>query len=181
LAREAIEAGHKIIPIPGPSAALAGLVASGLPTDRFFFAGFLPAREAARRAEIEALADIDATLVFFESANRTPETLRDLAATFGARQAAVARELTKMFEQTVRGQLDELAARYAREGPPKGEVVIVLGPPLPKPELSDDELDAYLGPRLAGGVKEAASAAARDLGVPRKRAYARALALGQRR
>ncbi|MGD9981674.1 MAG: 16S rRNA (cytidine(1402)-2'-O)-methyltransferase [Hyphomonadaceae bacterium] len=177
LARAAIEAGYRVYPIPGASALLAGLVVSGLPTDRFAFAGFLPTKQAARRAALAEFADSDTTLIFYETGPRLADSLADMADVFGPRPAAVARELTKMFEETRRGPLPELAAHYGEAGAPKGEIVVVVGPPLPRGEVSDDELDAFLGSVLARGVKEAASEAARELGVPRRRAYARALAL----
>lgn len=178
LARAAIEAGHRVFPIPGASAALAGLVVSGMPSDRFMFAGFLPSKQMARRAALAELAEIDATLIFYESGPRLAESLADMAGTFGARQAAVARELTKMFEETRRAPLDELAAHYDKAGAPKGEIVIVVSPPLEAPEASDENLDAFLRQALArGSVKEAAQEAAKTLGVSRKRAYARALEL----
>ncbi len=114
---------------PGPSAVLAALVVAGLPTDRFFFEGFLPAKSGARRARIAELAAIPGTLVFFESPRRLAETLGDLAAVLGPREAAVARELTKHFESVRRGGLAALAADYEREGPPKGEIVLLVAPP----------------------------------------------------
>jgi 16S rRNA (cytidine1402-2'-O)-methyltransferase len=180
LARAALEAGHRVFPIPGPSALLAGLVASGLPSDRFLFAGFLPPKQAARRAALAKLAEIDATLVLFETGPRLPDALADMADVLGARPATVARELTKLFEETRRGALDELAAHYAHAGAPKGEIVVVIGPPVQGEEVSDEALDAFLAGVIEHGVKEAASRAAEALGVPRKRAYARALALKAR-
>jgi 16S rRNA (cytidine1402-2'-O)-methyltransferase len=177
LARAAIEAGHRVVPIPGASALLAGVVASGLPSDRFLFAGFLPVRQAARRAALTELADVDASLIFFETGPRLADALADMADALGPRPAAVARELTKMFEETRRDRLDLLAVHYADVGPPKGEIVVVVGPPPPKEEVSDETLDAFLVGVLQRGVKEAAGEAARELGVPRRRAYARALAL----
>jgi 16S rRNA (cytidine1402-2'-O)-methyltransferase len=180
LARAVIEAGYRVFPIPGPSALLAGLVVSGLPTDRFMFAGFLPSKPTARRAALAELAEIDATLIFYESGPRLIESLADMAETLGARPAAVARELTKLFEETRRGSLEELAQHYAEAGAPKGEIVIVVGPPARAEEASDEALDAFLEGVLERGVKEAASEASRALGVPRKRAYARALALKDR-
>jgi 16S rRNA (cytidine1402-2'-O)-methyltransferase len=178
LARAAIEAGHRVFPIPGASAPLAALVASGLPSDRFLFAGFAPAKDAARRAAFEALAEIDATLIFFETGPRLAESLAAMAPVFGSRSAAVMRELTKLYEEARRGALDELAAHYAQAGAPKGEIVVVIGPPLAAPEVDDAALDAFLHAALAdGSVKEAAAQAHAALAVPRKRAYARALAL----
>jgi len=180
LARAAIEAGHRIYPIPGASALLAGLVVSGLPSDRFLFAGFLPNKQNARRETLSELADVDATLIFYESGPRLAESLADMSGALGPRPAVVARELTKLFEETRRDTLDALAAHYAQAGGPKGEIVVLVGPPLPKGEVSDEALDAFLIKALPRGVKEAASEAARDLGVPRKRAYARALELKDR-
>jgi 16S rRNA (cytidine1402-2'-O)-methyltransferase len=176
LVRAAIEAGFKVVPIPGACAALAALVASGMATDRFMFLGFLPPKQAGRRAALEEAADIEATLVIYESGPRLADSLADMAGILGDRPAAVARELTKLFEETRRGTLAELAAHYLAAGPPKGEIVVVIGPPLPS-EVSDDALDAFLSRHLSSGVKAAASEAARALGVSRKRAYARALSL----
>jgi 16S rRNA (cytidine1402-2'-O)-methyltransferase len=180
LARAAIEAGHRVFPIPGASALLAGLVVSGLPSDRFLFAGFLPPKQAARRTALAELADVEASLIFYETGPRLAESLADMAEVLGARPAAVARELTKMFEETRRAPLDELAAHYAEAGAPKGEIVVVVGPPPERGEVSEEALDVFLMRALSRGVKEAASEAARDLGVPRKRAYARALELKDR-
>jgi len=180
LARAVIEAGHRVFPIPGASALLAGLVVSGLPSDRFLFAGFLPAKQGQRRSALSELSDTDATLIFYESGPRLAESLADMADVLGERPATVARELTKLFEEARRANLAELAAHYAEAGAPKGEIVVIVGPPLPKAEVSDDVLDAFLLAALPRGVKDAAAEAARDLGVPRKRAYARALALKDR-
>ena len=180
LARAVIEAGYRVFPIPGASALLAGLVISGLPTDRFLFAGFLPSKQGARRAAIGEVADADATLIFYETGPRLADSLADMADVLGSRPAAVTRELTKMFEEARRAPLTELAAHYAEAGAPKGEIVVVIGPPETKGEVSDEALDAFLLRALARGVKEAASEAARDLGVPRKRAYQRALELKDR-
>ncbi|WP_395647195.1 16S rRNA (cytidine(1402)-2'-O)-methyltransferase [Terricaulis sp.] len=178
LARAVIEAGHRVFPIPGASAALAGLVASGLPSDRFLFAGFLPSKQSARRAALAELAEIDATLILYETGPRLAESLADMSAALGARDAVVARELTKLFEETRRGTLATLAAHYDSAGAPKGEIVILIGPPPEAPAASDEDLDAFLTAALTrGGVKEAAQEAAKTLGVSRKRAYARALEL----
>jgi 16S rRNA (cytidine1402-2'-O)-methyltransferase len=176
LVREVIAAGHRVFPIPGASAALAGLVVSGLPSDRFLFAGFLPAKANARRETLEELKAIDATLIFYESGPRLADSLSDMAAVLGAREAVVARELTKLFEEARRGTLENLAAHYVEAGPPKGEIVVLIGPPAAAPEASDEALDAYLADALARmSVKEAAQAAAAELRVSRNRAYARAL------
>ncbi|NNG03861.1 MAG: 16S rRNA (cytidine(1402)-2'-O)-methyltransferase, partial [Inquilinus sp.] len=145
LVRAAHEQGLPVTCLPGANAPLTALVLSGLPSDRFLFAGFPPPRKTARRnfyAEFEA---VPATLVFFESAKRLPASLADLAAVFGDREAAVTRELTKKFEQVRRGRLPELAAAYAASGPPRGEVVVVVGPPVFRPEEVDpDRVDALL-------------------------------------
>lgn len=180
LARAAIEAGHRVFPIPGASALLAGLIVSGLPSDRFLFAGFLPPKQSARREALAELADVEASLIFYETGPRLADSLADMAQTLGARPAAVARELTKLFEETRRGPLDALAAHYAEAGAPKGEIVVIVGSPLPRGEVSDEALDAFLIAALPRGVKDAAAEAARELGVPRKRAYARALNLKDR-
>jgi 16S rRNA (cytidine1402-2'-O)-methyltransferase len=178
LVRAAIEAGHRVFPIPGASALLAGLVASGQPSDRFLFAGFLPSKQSARRTALAELSDVDATLVFFETGPRVAESLSDMASVLGPRPAAVARELTKMFEETRRDTLDALAEHYLNAGAPKGEIAVIVGPPSPAAETSDEALDAYLADALRiAGVKEAATAAAAALNVSRRRAYERALRL----
>ena len=177
LARAAAEQGARIIPAPGPSALLAGLVGAGLPTDRFLFAGFPPSRSAARAEFFSELADIRATLAFYETGPRLAESLAAMAEAFGPRQAAIARELTKLYEEFRRAPLGELAAHYAEAGPPRGEIVVLVGPPGAS-ETSDAALDAFLSEALSDqSVKHAAAAAAEVLGVARKRAYTRALAL----
>ena len=183
LAAEAAAAGIALMSVPGPSAALAALVSSGLPTDRFFFEGFLPPKGAARRERVNALAGIPATLLFYEAPSRLAAALDDLSAELGPRPAAVARELTKLYEETRRGTLAELAAHYAAEGPPKGEIVIVVGPPQAAPRLDADALDAEIVDALGAlSVKDAAAAVAARIGLPRRQVYARALLLaGARR
>lgn len=180
LVEAVVAAGHKVVPIPGASALLAGLVTSALPSDAFLFAGFLPARTEARRQRIEELAPVPATLIFYESPHRLAESLADLAAVLGSdRPAAIARELTKAFEETVRDSLGALALRYA-EKPPRGEIVIVVGPPGVVIASDDDierMLEAALG-RLPPG--KAAAEVARLLGADRKALYERALALKAR-
>lgn len=173
---EAATAGYSIIPIPGPSALLAGLVAAGLPTDAFFFAGFLPPKEIARRKRLAALATVPGTLAFFESPNRLGASLADMAATLGDRPAAVARELTKAFETVRRGSLASLAAEFAGI-PPKGEIVVLVGPPIeaaPAPEAVDALLERLL---QTGTVRSAADEAAAATGLPRRDLYRRALEL----
>jgi len=183
LAAEAVAAGIALTSAPGPSAALAALTSAALPTDRFFFEGFLPPKGAARRERINALAGIPATLLFYEAPSRLAAALEDLAAELGPRPAAVARELTKLYEETRRGTLPELAAHYAVEGPPKGEIVVVVGPPQAAPRLDEDALDAEIVDALGAlSVKDAAAAVAARIGLPRRKVYARALLLaGARR
>ena len=181
LVAAARDAGVAVTAVPGASAPLAALCVSGLPTDRFLFAGFLPARRAARRRGLEALATVDATLLMFESARRLAGSLADMADVLGPREAAVARELTKRFEEVRRGPLGELAAHYADAGPPKGEVVVVVGPPGPR-EFDDETVDARLREALAeNSVRDAAASVSAMTGLPRRGLYARALALSDRR
>lgn len=176
LVSEAQAVGVDIVAVPGPSAALAALVASGMATDRFLFAGFLPNRGPARRRALAALSEIDATLVFFESARRLPGSLKDMDAVLGAREAVVARELTKIYEELRRASLPDLVAHYAAAGPPKGEVVVVVGPP----EGSDStgDIDAPLRAALATmSLKDAVAAVSGVSGRARREVYARALEL----
>src|SRR5580698_3082235 len=183
LVTEALAAGIAVTSVPGPSAVLAALVVAGLPTDRFFFEGFLPPKSAARRARINELAFVPATLVFFESPRRLVEMLTDLAAELGDRPAAVARELTKLYETVRRGALAELAAHYGGEEPPRGEIVVLVGPPDAAAPVAEDELDRLLHRALESlSVKDAAAAVSAQTGAPRRQVYARALTLaGSRR
>lgn len=177
LVRAVIEEGLPVTVVPGPSAPLAALVLSGLPPDRFLFAGFLPTKRGARRAELGSLATVPSSLVFFEAPHRLPESLSDMAEVLGDRPAAVARELTKMFEEVRRGSLASLAAHYASAGPPKGEVVVVVGPPSAEP-LGEADLDERLRAALARmSLRDAANAVAEASGRPRREVYARALEL----
>jgi len=182
LVRAAIGEGLAVTTLPGASAALAGLVLSGLPSDRFFFAGFLPAKDAARRHALTELASVPATLVFFESAPRLAAALADMASALGDRPAAVARELTKLYEEVRRGSLGELAAHYAEKGAPRGEVVVVVARPHPQAAApSDEALDGALKEALAAmSLKDASAAVAAATGLPRRAVYARALALAGR-
>ncbi len=184
LVRAAIEAGVAITAVPGPNAALAALTLSGLPPHPFLFGGFLPPREAARRAEVARLAAAEraglrATLVFFEAPHRLGAMLAGLAEGFGPRPAAVARELTKLFEEVRRGTLVELAAHYAAHAA-RGEVVVVVGPAPEEAAPAEGELDARLRAALAGGasLRDAAAMVAAATGLPRREVYNRALALG---
>ena len=177
LVAAALAAGHRVYPVPGASAALAALVAAGLPSDRFFFEGFLPPKSGQRRSRIAELAAIPATLIFYETGPRLAASLADLAAELGPRAAAICRELTKLFEETRRGSLPELAAHYAGAAAPKGEIVIVVGPPVQAPaEIGD--LDARLKVALArASVRDAVAEVSAETGLKRKEVYARALAL----
>ena len=184
LVQAAIAEGQPVTPIPGPSAVLSALVVSGLPTDRFFFEGFLPAKSGARRGRLAELAGIPGTLMLFESPHRLPEMLADAAAVLGDRPAVVARELTKMFETVRRGTLASLAATFAEEGPPKGEIVVLVGQATgpARPEELDASLDQKLGEALARhSIKDAAALVADETGRPKREVYARALVLAKDR
>jgi len=181
LVREMREAGLPVTHLPGASAVLTALVLSGLPSDRFLFAGFLPNRPGPRRRELEALKPVPASLVFYESAQRLAEMLADAAAVLGGREAAVARELTKLYEEVRRGPLPDLAAHYAAAGPPKGEIVVVIAPPLAAEAATDAaDLDRLLTDALATlSVRDAAAHVATITGQPKKAVYARALELSK--
>src|SRR3712207_3815887 len=166
LVQAAITEGLSVVPIPGPSAVTTALVVSGLPTDRFFFEGFLPPKSAARRTRLAAIAGIPGTLVLFEAPHRLPEMLNDAAAVLGDRPSVVAGELTKMFETVRRGPLGDLAAQFAGEGPPKGEIVVMIGEATEA--MSAEEADAVLDDRLEAAlknhsIKDAAALVAADL------------------
>ncbi len=176
LAREAIAAGLPVFPIPGASALLAGLTVAGLPTDRFLFAGFPPPKSAARRAFLEELAGLRATLVFFEGGSRVAASLADMAEVFGSREAAVARELTKLYETVTRGTLAELAAD-PRMVSPKGEFVILVGPGREEIATAADADNALKDALTRLRPAEAASEVARALGLPRRDLYRRAMEL----
>ena len=173
-----IEAGIAVHPLPGPSSVLAALAVAGLPTDRFLFAGFPPPRQAGRRKAFAELAAVPATLVFLESPRRLAESLADMAAVFGDRPAAVARELTKLYEETRHGRLAALAAHYAETGAPKGEVTLVVGPPGVAPPVEADDLDAKLRAALAEMTpSDAVRHVAAETGLRRREVYARAMVL----
>lgn len=179
LVAELVAEGLPVTGIPGPSAVLAALVLAGLPTDRFFFEGFLPPKSAARRTRLTELATIPGTLVFFESPRRLAEMLADAAAVFGTRTGAVARELTKFHETVRRGTLPELAAHYEEAEEARGEIVVIIGPPgadelLPTGDVIDERLRAAL---VGLSLKEAVAQVAAETGQPRRKVYARALEL----
>lgn len=177
LVRDARAAGHTVWTIPGPCAAVAALTLAGLPTDRFLFVGFLPAKAQARAAAIAEVATIRATLVLYESGPRLAATLAALAAGLGDREAAVTREITKRFEEAVTGTLTMLAERYA-DAPPKGEIVVVVAPPGAPEAASAEDADTALSEALTRlSTGQAASEVAKKLGLDRKALYARALEL----
>lgn len=181
LVRAALAEGLAVTGVPGPNAALLALTLSGLPPLPFLFAGFPPPRETARRAAFAGLraaerAGLSATLIWHEAPHRLAETLADLLAAFGDRPAAVARELTKRFEEVRRGALGELAAHYAEQAP-RGEITLLLGPAA-EPEADHEDLDGQLRRALAGhSVKDAAALVAAATGLPRRTVYSRALEL----
>src|ERR1700709_1713577 len=180
LVREVCAAGHAVIALPGPSSVLAALAGARLPPDRFFFEGFLPSRETARRARLTELARIDATLVVFESGNRVQDTLADLAGIMGTRDAAICREMTKMHEEIRRAPVSELA-KSAATLETRGEFVLVIGPPPADAQImTEDALDDLLRSQLKhASVKDTVAHAVELSGRPRREIYARALELAK--
>jgi 16S rRNA (cytidine1402-2'-O)-methyltransferase len=178
LVRDCLAAGIKVTSLPGASALLSALQLSGLPADRFLFAGFLPAKASGRARVLADLANVFATLLFYESPRRLAESLAAMVVAFGPRPAAVARELTKMFEEVRHGDLHALALHYQSAGPPKGEVVITVAG-CGEPETpSVDAVDAALRLALASGsLRDAAATVAAATGLPRRDIYARAVRL----
>jgi 16S rRNA (cytidine1402-2'-O)-methyltransferase len=172
---EAAAAGITIHPVPGASALLAALVTAGLPADRFFFEGFLPSKSGDRRRRLRALAEVPGALVFYEAPHRVLETLADMEAILGDRQASAARELTKLYETILRGPLSTLAAHFTGEAP-RGEFVLVISAPGEKPAASADDVEARLTALMADmSVRDAAAVVAAEMGLPRRDVYARAL------
>ncbi|MDF7776727.1 16S rRNA (cytidine(1402)-2'-O)-methyltransferase [Sphingomonas sp. AOB5] len=177
LVRDARAAGHAVTTIPGPCAGIAALTLAGLPTDRFLFMGFLPSKQQARAQAIAEIASIRATLVFYESGPRLSACLAALAEGLGEREAAVAREITKKFEECVTGTLTELAARYA-DSPPKGEIVVVVAPPGEAAPATEEDADSALREALTRlPASKAAGEVAKKLGLDRRELYARAMEL----
>ncbi|PXA92015.1 16S rRNA (cytidine(1402)-2'-O)-methyltransferase [Nostoc sp. 3335mG] len=177
LVRDARAAGHAVTTIPGPCAGIAALTLAGLPTDRFLFMGFLPSKQQARAQAIAEIAAVRATLVFYESGPRLSAALAALAEGLGDREAAVAREITKKFEECVTGTLSELSARYA-DAPPKGEIVIVVAPPGEAAPASAEDADSALAEAMTRlPPAKAAGEVAKRLGLDRRELYARAMAL----
>jgi 16S rRNA (cytidine1402-2'-O)-methyltransferase len=181
LVRDARAAGVTVTTIPGPSAVTAALTLAGLPTDRFAFFGFLPPKPGARAAAIAEAAAFPGTLLFYESGPRLAATLAAMAEGLGNREAAVAREISKAYEETVTGTLAELAARYA-DAAPKGEIVVIVAPPGEAPPAADEDVDAALLEALTRlPAAKAASEVAKRLGADRKLLYARATGLKEDR
>ncbi len=179
LVRAAQDAGHAVTVLPGPSAVLAALSLAGLPTDRFFFEGFLPPKSAARQKRIASLRTVPATLVLFESGSRLAATLADLARELGPRPAAVCRELTKLHEDVRRGDLAQLATDYADGGETRGEIVLVVAPP-PEDVSTERDVDDLLRQALARvSVKDAVGEVVLATGRPRREVYQRALELNK--
>ncbi|HEY6026134.1 MAG TPA: 16S rRNA (cytidine(1402)-2'-O)-methyltransferase [Pseudolabrys sp.] len=179
LVQEAQDAGFAVVAIPGASSVLTALSVAGLPTDRFFFEGFLPAKEIGRQKRIAALATIPATLVLFESGPRIADALADLAAGLGPRAAAICRELTKLHEEVRRGPLDELARHYAQGAETRGEFVVVIAPPTEQ-ETPAADVDAMLRQALTRvSVKDAVGEVALATGKPKREVYQRALELSK--
>jgi 16S rRNA (cytidine1402-2'-O)-methyltransferase len=180
LVREVSAAGFPVIALPGPSSVLAALSVAALPTDRFFFEGFLPSKQHARRTRIGELARIDATLVMFESGARVQDSLQDLASIMGNRDAAICREMTKLHEEVRRATVSDLAA-ISDTLETRGEFVLVIGPPAADAGLmNDNALDDLLRTSLArGSVKDAVAHAVEVSGRPRREIYARALELAK--
>jgi 16S rRNA (cytidine1402-2'-O)-methyltransferase len=182
LARLAIENEVRVVPVPGASALITALVASGMPTDEFFFGGFLPARSGARRARLSELRSIPATLIFYEGPHRIAATLKDARAILGEREAVVARELTKMHEEIVRGRLSELAARFASAQSVRGEIVLIIDRAVIEVEGGKDEASASIAALVTELENEgldhraALKKAARQLGLTRAEAYRRLVA-----
>lgn len=179
LVRAAIAEGIPVTTEPGASSVMAALVLSGLPTDRFLFAGFPPAKAEARRAFLDEIAPVPATIVLLESPRRLAATLAALAERLGSRDAAIARELTKMFEEVRRGTLDDLAAHYAAAPTPKGEITLVVGPPGEEAAPAAADMDALLRARLAThSLRDAVDMVAAETGAKRRDVYKRALQIG---
>lgn len=177
LVRDARAAGRTVTTLPGPSAVVAALTLAGLPTDRFLFMGFLPSKAKARSDALAEVAGLRATLVFYESGPRLSESLAAMATVLGDRDAAVSREISKTFEETVEGTLTALSRRYA-DAPPKGEIVVIVGPPGEAPPASAEDADAALREALERlPASKAAGEVAKKLGLDRRALYARALDL----
>lgn len=178
LVRAALDAGFKVEVLPGANAALTALCLSGLPPDRFWFGGFLPPKSAARQRALEPLKVLDASLIFYESPRRLAPVMEDIAAVLGERQIAVCRELTKRFEEVVTGSASELAAKYASEAAPKGEAVLIVGPPDAPATLGDGDITDRLRALMDDvSLKEAVAEVTDIAGRPKREVYELALAI----
>ncbi|HVQ39985.1 MAG TPA: 16S rRNA (cytidine(1402)-2'-O)-methyltransferase [Pyrinomonadaceae bacterium] len=179
IARLAIESGVRVVPVPGPSALITGLVASGMPTDEFFFGGFLPPRSGARRARLSELRLFPATLIFYEGPHRIAATLKDAYEILGEREAVVARELTKIHEEIARGRLSQLVEQFSSPDKARGEMVLIIDRTVIKSESVDPDstlsIAALVAELEAGGLdhRAALKKAARELGLSRDEAYRR--------
>ena len=182
LTRLAVDNGVRVVPVPGASALITALVASGMPTDEFFFGGFLPARSGARRTRLNELGSVPATLVFYEAPHRIAATLKDAHEVLGEREAVVARELTKMHEEIVRGRLSELAARFNSAESARGEIVLIIDRTVIKTEVADNPSSMNIASLVesleSAGLdhRAALKKAARELGLSRAEAYRRLVA-----
>jgi 16S rRNA (cytidine1402-2'-O)-methyltransferase len=180
--RAAQDAGHTVTAIPGASATLTALNVAGLPTDRFFFEGFLPPKSGQRRSRVAEIARIPATLVLFETGPRLAATLADLASELGQREAAICRELTKLHEEVRRGDLEALAAAYAGEAETRGEIVIVVAPPPEEAKPDAQQVDDLIRNALTRvSMKDAVGEVAMATGLPKRDIYQRALELAKDR
>ncbi len=178
LVEACIEENVQFTTLPGASSVLSALVLSGLPTDRFFFHGFLPSKTGQRRTALSGIKNVPGSLVFLESAKRLATSLRDMNEVLGNRPCAVTRELTKLYEEVRRGPLAELANHYAEKGPPKGEVTLVVGPPIAEAPPDGDALDAIILAALGSGtVKTVSADIAKQTGLPKREIYNRAIDL----
>jgi 16S rRNA (cytidine1402-2'-O)-methyltransferase len=178
LAAQMRAAGHPVTACPGANAAITGLILSGAPTNRFLFVGFLPSKSGGRAKTLQEIKTVPATQIFYESPKRLAQSLAQMAEILGDRPGAVCRELTKKFEEVRQGTLQELADHYQAAGAPKGEIVIVAGPPLGASEINDEELSARLEQALAqDSLKDAVAQVVEETGLPRKRVYKLALDL----
>lgn len=181
LVRACIADGVAVTGVPGANAALLALILSGLPTDRFLFEGFLPTKSGARKTTLQKIAAVPGSLIFYETGPRLAESLADMASVLGNREAAVARELTKLFEEVRRGSLADLAAGYARDGAPKGEIVVVVAPPTEDEAASAQSVEDMLAKALLTmSVRDAADAVAKASARPKREVYALALALSDK-
>jgi 16S rRNA (cytidine1402-2'-O)-methyltransferase len=177
LVKEAAELGIPVTACPGASAVLTGLALSGLPTDRFLFAGFVPQKQGERTKLFTEFAKLKATLIFFESPHRIVETLHDLATTLPGRHVAVTRELTKLHEEVLRGRAEEIAAQLEERAAVKGEITLLVGPPEGEEEVSETELETAITQTLAEmPASKAASEVAKRFNLNRSDIYQRILA-----